>query len=201
MRRATRYALLALGLLLPPAQASAEWQIKPFLGATAGGGTTFVNLEHAAGNPKVAVGVGGVLVGEVIGIEADVGHTPGFFQSGAHLVSASSATTLTVNLVVAMPRHLTQYTLRPYIVGGTGLMHARIDDVLGALQVSSNLVAVDVGGGATGFLTERIGLSWDVRYFRGIGGTAEGLSFGPERLSFWRANMALALRPSTRGVP
>jgi hypothetical protein len=65
-----------------------------------------------------------------------------------------------------------------------------------ALNVASNLPAIDVGGGATGFLTDHVGLSWDMRYFRSISGNGEGqgLSVGAEQLSFWRANMALAIR-------
>jgi len=64
------------------------------------------------------------------------------------------------------------------------------------LNVSTSLPAIDVGGGATGFLTERVGLSWDIRYFRTVSGKAEGngLSVGAEQLSFWRASMALAIR-------
>src|SRR5713101_6165110 len=102
-----RVGLLALALvLLRPAHASAEWQIRPFLGATFGGGTTLVDLEHAAGHPRVAFGISGVLLGEMFGIEADVGHTPRFFQSGdLHLVLQSGATTLTGNIVIAFPRH------------------------------------------------------------------------------------------------
>src|SRR2546427_2556884 len=189
-----RLNLLALALLvLPSRSASAEWQIRPFLGVTFAGGTTFVDSEQAAGHPKLALGVNGVLLGETVGIEGDFGRTPGFFQFGdQHLVLGSSATTLTGNLVIALPRHLTQYTLRPYFVGGGGLMHARIDhDVFEELNVARTLPAIDVGGGATGFLNDRVGLSWDMRYFRSISGKAElrGLSVAAEQLSFWRANM------------
>ncbi len=54
---------------------------------------------------------------------------------------------------------------------------------------------MDIGGGVTGFLSKRIGLGWDVRYFRSLGtGEERGQSFGPEQLSFWRANMAVAIR-------
>src|SRR5213083_193155 len=117
-----RPSLLALALLLVrPGSASAEWQIRPLLGVTFAGGTTFVDPEHAAGHPKIAIGVNGVLLGENIGIEGDFGRTPGFFQSGdepggQQLVLGSSATTLTGSIVVALPRRLTQYTLRPYFV-------------------------------------------------------------------------------------
>jgi hypothetical protein len=52
-----------------------------------------------------------------------------------------------------------------------------------------------MGVGVTGFLTDRFGVSWDVRYFRSVGGGQSGAAtLGPEQLSFWRANMALAIR-------
>ena len=184
-------------MTVTPGPASAEWQLKPFLGITFGGDTSFVDLEHASGHPSVAVGISGVLLGDVVGIEADLGEAPGFFQSGdQHLVVRSRATTLTGNLVLTLPKRLTEFTLRPYFVGGAGLMHADIEDFLGVLQVSSALPAMDVGGGVTGFLTGRIGVNWDVRYFRSVGGKDEGhgFSFGGEQLSFWRANMGLAIR-------
>src|SRR5688572_21176527 len=134
-----RIALLALALLLlRPAPARADWQLKPFVGLTFGGGTTFLDLEHAAGGPNLVVGFSGVLLGEVIGIDADVGHAPGFFQRGDQLlVARSSATTLTGNVVVALPRRLAEFSLRPYFVGGAGFMKVRIDDPVDVLSVSS----------------------------------------------------------------
>ena len=189
--------MVAVALLLAGApRAWAEWQIKPFVGATFGGVTTFVDLEHTASEPNPAIGISGVLLGNIFGIEADFGHAPGFFQRGSQqLVLDSSVTTLTGNIVVALPRRLAEYTLRPYFVGGAGFMAVRIDDALGVLNISRSLQAMDLGGGVTGFLTHRIGISWDVRYFRSIDRTFEsGLSFGSEQLSFWRANMAVAIR-------
>ena len=191
-----RIAVLALILLLlRPAPASAEWQLRPFLGLTFGGSTTFFDLEQAADDPNLVIGFNSVLLGELIGFDADVGYAPGFFQSGdQHLVTRSSATTVTGNIVVALPRRLAEFTLRPYFVGGAGLMQARINDPSKVLGVSSTLPALDLGGGVTGFLSDRIGVSWDVRHFRSFGGKARGLSFGREQLSFWRANMALVFR-------
>ena len=194
---AARAGIVALGLLVAAApRASAEWQIKPFVGVTYGGGTTFVDFEHAVGHANPAIGVSGLLLGDVFGVEADFGHAPGFFQRGnQQLVLDSSATTLTGNIVVALPRRLAEYTLRPYFVGGAGFVAVRIDDAFGNSYVSRSLQAMDLGGGVTGFLTKRIGVSWDVRYFRSIDRTFEsGLSLSSEQLSFWRANMAVAIR-------
>jgi hypothetical protein len=207
-----RVSPLALALILvTPAPTAAEWQIKPFLGITWGGSTTFVDAEQAAGSPNVVYGASGLLLGEIFGLEADFGRAPGFFQRGFFGTGSdnpvppggvaggrefgSSITTLTGNVVVAMPRRLTEFTLRPYFVGGAGMMHVAIDD-LGALPVASTLAAANVGGGLTGFLSRRTGVSWEVRRFWSVGGTdrAQGFSFGPEQLSFWRASMALAFR-------
>jgi hypothetical protein len=192
-----RAGILALALLLlAPAHASAEWQIRPFLGATFGGGTTLIDLAHAAGSPNIVVGVNGALLGNVFGIDVDFGRAPGFFETGdQHLVQRSSVTTLTGNVVVAPPRHLTEYTIGPYFVLGAGLMRARSEDFLGLLSVATTLPAMDVGGGANGFLSKRVGLNWEARYFWSVGGKElRGVSFGNEQLSFWRATMGVVIR-------
>jgi hypothetical protein len=184
-------------LLLVPRRAAAEWQLKPFFGVTFGGETTLVDLDEAVGSANVAFGVSALLIGDFLGVEADVGFAPGFFQAGdRHLVVSSSATTFTGNVVIAAPRRLTQYTLRPYFVGGAGLIHAHSEDFFGSFPHTSTLPAMDFGGGLTGFLTNTFGVSWDVRYFRSFAGseTAVGTTFGREELSFWRANMGLAIR-------
>jgi hypothetical protein len=191
-------------LLMTPARAAAEWQFKPFFAEAFAGDTTLIDLDFAAGNVHPTVGVGVLFIGEILGVEGDFGASPGFFSSdgnsstsGSSFVRSSSVTTWTGNIVIAMPQHLTQYTLRPYLVGGGGLMHAQSELFLNPLPVASTLPAMDIGGGVTGFLTRRFGLNWDVRYFRSLGGgnPDKGLSIGPERLSFWRASMALAIRP------
>ena len=49
--------------------------------------------------------------------------------------------------------------------------------------------------GVTGFLSDRIGLIWEARYFSSVGDRkARGFSFGAEQLSFWRASMGLVIR-------
>jgi hypothetical protein len=196
-----RAAGLALTLwLLWPAQASAEWQVRPFIGFTFGGATTFVDPEVAIGTQNAVVGISGGWLGETFGIEADFGRAPGFFQSDdapeeVRLVS-SAVTTLTGNVVIALPKRLAGYGLRPYFSGGAGLTHV---DVLGKFQIVEihrTLPTLSLGGGVTGFLTDRVGLNWDIRRFSTFRGEGEtvGNSVGNEQLSFWRATMAVALR-------
>jgi hypothetical protein len=187
-------AVVCLVLLAAPAEA--EWQIKPFAGIAFGGSTSFVDPEVAAGHVHRLIGVNAAVLGEVLGLEADVARVPGLFQSGDGLfVLSSSVMTLTGNLVVAMPKRVFQYTLRPYFVAGAGILRAHSEQNLGTLLVASTRPAVDIGGGATGFLSDRLGVSWELRHFRSIGrGGLSGASFSPEQLAFWRATMAVAIR-------
>jgi len=182
--------------MLSPAQASAEWQIKPFLGVTGGGGSTYVDTE--AGNPTgFVLGANAAWLGEVVGFEGDFGYGPSFFHAGLGQIAGSSVTTLTGNIVIAVPRRLTEYTLRLYLVGGAGMMRVDIEGEFGGFALSERLPAMNLGGGATGFLTKRIGLNWDVRRFRSLGAIDERNSIsptGPEPFSFWRAIMAVAIR-------
>ncbi len=190
-------ALVAI-LFCWPGQAGAEWQVKPFIGVTVAGGTNyFADLEQAVGKPKAVIGISAAVVGEVFGVEVDVARGPGFFQTGkADLVLTSSMTTLTGNVTVALPRRMTEYTLRPYFVGGAGLLRPSTKTFGGVFELSGNLATVDLGAGVTGFVSRRFGVSWDVRRFQSIGGNTDELTTdgGPVKLSFWRANMALAIR-------
>ena len=192
--------VLVAGLLLVSVRTyAADRQIRPFIGATFGGGTTFVDPELAIGKPNVAIGASAVFLGEVFGAEVDIADAPGFFESGdKHLVILSRVTTISGNVVVAAPHRLTEYSLRPYFVGGAGLMRVRTTTSLNVFDVSRVIPALDAGVGVIGFLTNQAGVSWDVRRFQSVGSnTGNGLSFGDEgvlRLSFWRATMAVVIR-------
>lgn len=196
---------LALALwLLAPAPAVAEWQVRPFIGFTFGGATTFVDPEKAIGTQNAVIGVSGGWLGEIFGLEADFGRAPGFFQTDETSadstirvdVLTSAVTTLTGNVVIALPARLAGYGLRPYFSGGAGLMHIDTVGQLQILDLHRTLPTLSLGGGVTGFLTNRVGLNWDVRRLNTLRGEGEtlGSSIGREQLSFWRATMAVALR-------
>ena len=193
-----RTMVLAAGLLLMSARAGAEdRQIRPFIGATFGGATTFVDPERVIGKTNLAIGASAVFLGEVFGAEVEIADAPGFFESGdTTLVLGSRVTTLSGNVVVAAPHRLTEYSLRPYVVAGGGLMRVRMTTVSSVFDVARVFPALDVGVGVVGFLTNRLGVCWEVRRFQtvGVNSDSEGLSLGEERLSFWRATMAVAIR-------
>jgi hypothetical protein len=198
---AAKAVVLAAAVLVmsDPARA-ADVQLRPFIGVTFAGSTTLIDLANSTGQANVAVGIGADVIGEVFGAEIEVADAPGYFKSGPDaLVPASHVTTVTGNVVVAAPRRWTQYSLRPYLVAGGGLMRIRKEDVLDVFTVSNVVPAIDFGVGAVGFLTNRFGIGWDVRRFQSIGSNTVDVSLtttsdGRERLSFWRAQMMFAFR-------
>ena len=170
----------------------------PFYGTAFAGETTFIDLDRGAGQTKTTFGASvALLSGGFLGLEADVGHSPGFFQDDrvAGLVKSSRVTTLSGNLIVAAPLALTRESLRPYVVGGLGLLQARTSDAVRALVLEKNLLGLTVGGGAIGFITPFTGVRFDLRHVKAVSGD-RGLSAreGNSRLSFWRASVALAVR-------
>ena len=63
-------------------------------------------------------------------------------------------------------------------------------------DIAKVVPAVDFGVGALGFLTNRVGLSWEFRRFQRVGGPPPltGITVAPEELSYWRAHMAVVVR-------
>ena len=197
-----RLAVWMLALtLFAPVPAFADWQVRPFIGFSFGGSTTFVDFEGAIETQNIALGVAGGWLGEVFGVEADFGRSPGFFQRGDDVpeelqLLSSAVTTLTGNVVIALPKRLARDGLRPYFSGGAGLTHVDMLGKFGAVDIGRTLPTMSLGGGVTGFLTNRVGLNWDIRRFSTFRGEGEtvGNSIGNESLSFWRASMAVAVR-------
>jgi hypothetical protein len=193
--RAAMALVAALACALPAA--AADKQIRPFIGSTFGGSTTFPDSDQVAGKPNLVLGVSLVTIGEVFGVDVDLADAPGFFEGERHLVLGSRVTTLTGNVVIAAPRKLTEYVLRPYFVGGAGLMRVYQDNYFGVFKVDRIMPAFDLGGGAVMFFTNTVGASFEVRRFQNFYHESNdpGLTIsGSERLSFWRAGVSLALR-------
>lgn len=184
-------------LLAPPADAHADWLITPFLGTSFGGETTFLIFEEGAGR-KMALGAAVALLGNgILGLEADVGHTPRFFEGNdpLGLVLTSRVTTLSGNVIIAAPLALTRESLRPYLVSGLGLMQARTKHAAGVFPVEQDLLGLTIGAGAIGFVTERTGLRFDIRHIKAISGEDGPFARpGVSRLSFWRVTAGLVIR-------
>jgi hypothetical protein len=195
------WAVLTAGVLVLSSTraAAAERQARGFIGATFAGTTTIVDPEDAATKPSISIGGSLVFLGEIFGAEVEVADGPGFFEAGnRNLVNYSRMTTFTGNVVVAAPHRLTEYALRPYVVAGAGLMRLRTTTAQNVFDVATSVPVFDVGAGAVGFLTNRVGVSWELRRFQDLGKNISndpGLSFGTEQhLTFWRVTMAIVFR-------
>lgn len=170
-------ALVALLLFAFARPSAAEWQFAPFVGYTWKGATTLFDPEGAAERTHGNFGGTVTLIGEgPLGIEAYFVRTPGFFQREAGniigtRVTASRSYAFMGNAVLTIPRSWNRYGLRPFLSGGLGVIHAFANDPV--LPIDVKLAGMNLGGGAVGFLTDRVGLRFDVRYFRNVRGVSE----------------------------
>lgn len=210
MRIVSRSLILAT-LLLPlcASRAAAEWQFAPFLGYTFKGQTTFVDPEQATTERHWHFGGSVRLLGDSpLGVEALYVHTPGYFERDeVDLTAADLVRTITEsrtyalmgNIVLTTPRHWNQYGLRPYVSGGVGLMHVRSQDLGDAFPIRLNLLGMNLGGGAVGFLSEHVGVRFDLRFLRNIRGvdlaTQPAPSFIPPlRLRYWTGSVGVVFK-------
>jgi len=192
-----RLPLLSLVLAMTPGTAQADWLITPFAGLSFAPETTLLVFEEGAGR-KFTLGASVALLTDgILGIEADVGHSPRFFEGDdpRGLVLSSRVTTITGNLILAVPLSVTRESLRPYLVGGLGLLQARSSNAAGFLPVDENFLGVAFGAGAIGMLSPRTGMRFDLRHVKAASG-ADGPFARPgiSRLSFWRATIGVVVR-------
>jgi hypothetical protein len=162
--------------------ATAEWQFTPFIGYTFKATSTFVDLdldENRVATDQTRINFGGAvrLIGKSpFGVEAYYVHTPGFFDPKRlfniilPVVLESRTYAVMGNVVLATPRQWNRYGLRPSFSGGIGLMHASEEDQLEIIRYRVNLLGMNIGGGAVGFVSDRVGVRFDLRYFRNIKG-------------------------------
>jgi hypothetical protein len=201
-------ALALLGVLLfsVPATARADWQLTPFLGLTFKGDTTLLDYEQAAG--KVHWSFGGSVAfigGGPVGVEGLVSYTPGFFQqdnpplgdNGEPPVTVVESRTLAImgNVMLTTPRSWNEYGLRPFVSGGIGILHATAIDSFEFTPVDSNVLGYNIGGGAVGFLTDRVGMRFDLRYFSNLKPSDDpDAAIGRVHLSYWNASVGVVLK-------
>ena len=204
----TRLRVLALvGTLITglPQAAAAEWHITPFFGFTFQGETTLLDYESAVGTTHWHFGSTLSLVGSgPIGVEGLVIYVPGFFQrddppaiGGVPPINVTKSRSIGLmgNLVLTTPRRWNEYGLRPFVSGGIGWLHASAQDASDVLPVSANLLGYNVGGGAVGFLTDRTGLRFDLRYFSNLKPVDDfETAIGRVQLSYWTASVGVVLR-------
>jgi hypothetical protein len=191
------FLLTAFFLCTGRVDAHADFLITPFIGSAFAGSTTLLDLDTGAASAKHWTFGGGAawLSDQVLGVEAEFAMVPGFFEnsSGTGLITGSRVTTLTGNVLAALPLSVTRESLRPYVTGGLGLIHATADDLIG-LNESGDWLGLQVGAGAIGLISERTGVRFDLRHTRALSRDATLRGDRASKLSFWRAAVGFALR-------
>lgn len=198
--RAGRIATLLFAILLGGSsdEARADYLFIPFVGGAFGGSTAFLDLEQGAGSTQLTFG-GSVawLTPGVFGLEGDFAYAPRFFErdNTAGIILNSEALTLSGNIIAAVPTRVTQYSLRPYLTGGVGLIRSGITYIPPLDPVGDNSFGMNVGAGAIGFLTARTGVRFELRHFRTFEREInEATGDLRTRLSFWRATVGVVVR-------
>ena len=196
-------------MLAAPSTALAEWQITPMIGVTFAGGTTFLDPQDAV--PKHHTDFGGAIAllgAGIIGAEAVVAITPGFFETSRTPlatdvprveIDTSRALAVMGNVMLTTPRRWTEYSLRPFVSGGFGLLQvSQTPSIDRAIPVHAHVAGFNLGGGAIGFLSPRTGVRFDLRYYRSLRQTDQGdMAFGPARLHYMTASVGLVFRVKT----
>ena len=190
---------LAAGVLLAlsfPQSAAAEWHFAPMLGTTFFIKTSVVDLDAATDQIHRNLGGSITLLGSgIFGAEGLIVWTPGFFTGDKGLVKNSRVISVMGNVLMTTPRRWTEYSLRPFLSGGFGLVHVLNTDVAKVFPFDSNLPAFNIGGGAIGFLSKRTGLRFDLRYYSNLARSDEGpVAVGRVHIRYMTASVGVVLR-------
>jgi hypothetical protein len=192
MKRVIKTFILAsaAAVVLAPMQARADGFVTPWVGSAFGS-----NIQN--GQATLGVSAGAMGAG-IIGGEADFGWSPSFFGTKSDFGN-NTVMNLMGNLIVGIPVGGTHGSgVRPYAVGGIGLIRTQIDGgSLGNVSSSNNMFGWDAGAGVMGYFNQHVGLRGDVRYLRATSDLKSGISsldLSGNQLHFWRASIGVVLR-------
>jgi hypothetical protein len=169
----------------------------PFIGGTFARETVFhigAELEESSKN-VIFGGSASWLTAGILGIEGEFAYAPSFFEVENPLsdIQSSKLFTLSGSVIVAVPLSVSEYSLRPYAIGGVGLIHSGISyDLL--TPVDDNSLGFNLGGGAIGFFSRRTGVRFELRHFRTFEREAREFGDIASRVSFWRFTVGAVVR-------
>lgn len=192
MKRVIKTLILAsaAAVVFAPIQARADGFVTPWVGSAFGS-----NIQ----NGQATIGVSaGAMGGGIIGGEADFGWSPSFFGNKSDFGN-NTVINLMGNLIVGVPVGGTHGAgVRPYVVGGIGLIRSQIDGgTIARVSSSNNMFGWDAGAGVMGYFSDHVGLRGDVRYLRATSDLKSGVSsldLSGNQLHFWRATIGVTFR-------
>jgi len=197
MKRVLKSLVLAgaVAIVLAPVQARADGWIVPWIGSAFGS-----SIDNGRGT--FGVGAGGMGAG-VIGGEVDFGYNPSFFGTKTDFGN-NSVIDLMGNVIVGIPFGGTRGAgVRPYVLGGAGLIRTQIDGARGTNfftpSSSDNMFGWDAGAGVMGFFSDHVGLRGELRYLRGTHDMnastgINSIDFNGNKLHFWRPSIGVVFR-------
>lgn len=206
VRKLCFVAMLAgLAVGAAPSRASADWYITPFVGGNFGGNANFGGDNTFDDEVERRVDLGaslGWMGNGIAGLELDWGWSPNFFQNttgtGNFAFGDSNVTTLMGNVVIGAPvGGQTGGGVRPYVVGGAGLLRSNISGNTFFNDLTTNDFGINLGGGLHGYFNDHVGLRGDLRYFRLLGDSepaANDLDLTLSDFNFWRASVGVTFR-------
>jgi hypothetical protein len=195
---------LAAGVLLAltfPSVARAEWHFVPTLGWTFQADTSLFDPDQ--GTSKVHWNFGGTvtLLGSgIFGVEGMIVWTPGFFAGDELLgqpaiVQKSHTFAIMGNAMLTTPRKWTEYSLRPFVSGGLGVLGYSRTEFKTVFPDTGNIPAFNIGGGAIGFLSKRTGVRFDLRYYNNLPQSEDAcVSIGRCHLRYMTASVGVVIR-------
>ena len=185
----------AVAVVLAPVQARADGWIAPWIGSAFGS-----NIDNGRGTFGVSAGGMG---GGIVGGEVDFGYNPSFFGTKTDFGN-NSVINVMGNLIVGVPIGGTYgKSVRPYVVGGVGLIRTQIDGATGTNFLrpasSDNMFGWDAGVGVMGFFNDHVGLRGELRYLRGTHDMNDStginsIDFNGNKLHFWRPSIGVVFR-------
>lgn len=171
-----------------PSTASADLMFTPFIGVATGGVTADTTMSFGGGLTWMGAGA--------VGFDLDFGYTPDFFGPSGDDFGDNNVTTFMLNAIIGAPVGGQRGPgIRPYAVGGIGLLREKINGAQDLFDVDDSSWGFNLGAGAVGFFTDNVGVRGDVRYFRSLNRGSDGefdLDLG--ELDFWRATVGVTFR-------
>ena len=193
--------LIVAGCATP---ARADALFTPFVGGNFGGSADATFADLVGDQSRVTFGGSvAVMSGGIFGLEADLGYTPKFFGTDVDIagvpvdVAGNNVLTAMVNLTAGVPLEgRSGVGIRPYAVGGVGLIRQRFEVVGGLFGYSASDVGYNVGGGLLLFFSPNVGIRGDVRHFRSLAGdmVIDLLDLDLGTFNFTRATVGVTFR-------
>lgn len=190
MRRLMKSLVLsaAVALAMAPAAARADGWVNPWAGVNFG-----ADVEDGRG--AFGVNAGGMGAG-IIGGEIGFGYSPSFFGAENDFGN-NTVIDLMGNVIVGLPFGGQRGAgLRPYVVGGLGLIRTQIDGgTLFDVSISDNHFGWNAGAGVMGFFNDHIGVRADLRYLSNFSDSTslDSLDFDGT-FNYWRASFGIVIR-------